>query len=139
MEETNELTNAEKIYLLKMYQVSAPDHKRISTTQIAKLLEVKAPSATDMLKRLSYRGLVLYNKYHGCEMTEEGIRIASAISGQLTLTQQFLTSKLDMNEEDSQRIAEKISMLDEPVLFNRINHILKLSKQFQTDNNSQLL
>lgn len=78
MEETNELTNAEKTY-----QVSASGYERISTTQIPKLLKVKAPSATDMLKRLSCRGLISYSKYHGCEM--EGIRIASAISGHINI------------------------------------------------------
>lgn len=120
MEETNELTNAEKMYLLRMYQVWRSDLKRISTTQIAKLLEVKAPSATDMLKRLSYRGLITYNKYHGCEMTEDGIRIASTFTEQLILTQHFLITKLHMNSEDSLRIAEKIVTLDETVLFERI-------------------
>lgn len=44
MEEINDLTYAEKMYLLKIYQISMDEDKRISTTQIAKLLEVKAPS-----------------------------------------------------------------------------------------------
>lgn len=124
MEEKNELTNGEKLYLLKMYQVSASDNRRISTTQIAKLLKVKAPSATDMLKRLACRGLLSYNKYRGCEMTEKGSSIAATISKQLRLIQKFLLTKLDMNEEDSLRIAEKIVTLDEPVLFKRINRAL---------------
>ncbi|MDV3903028.1 hypothetical protein CMT89_17745 [Elizabethkingia anophelis] len=129
MEEKNELTTAEKTYLLKMYRVLATDSKRISTSQMAKLLEVKAPSATDMLKRLAARGLVSYSKYYDCEMTEEGIRIASVISRQLTLTRKFLIQKLDMNEEDSQRIAEKIITLNEPVLFKKIKRALILYKR----------
>lgn len=129
MEEKNELTTAEKTYLLKMYRVLATDSKRISTSQMAKLLEVKAPYATDMLKRLAARGLVSYSKYYGCEMTEEGIRIASVISRQLTLTRKFLIQKLDMNEEDSQRIAEKIITLNEPVLFKKIKRALILYKR----------
>lgn len=127
METTSELTNAEKMYLLKIYQISIPDYKRISTTQIAKLIEVKASSVTDMLKKLSSKGLVLYSKYHGCEMTNDGIRIASVILKQLTLTQQFLITKLDINAEDSLRIAEKIIMLGEPILFESINNTLNLS------------
>lgn len=129
MEEINDLTYAEKMYLLKIYQTSIAEGKHISTTQIAKLLQVKASSATDMLKRLSCRELVLYSKYHGCEMTTEGIRIASLILEQLTLTQQFLIRKLDMNEEDSLRIAEKIVALSEPVLFNRIMQVLNCPAQ----------
>lgn len=124
MEEINDLTYAEKMYLLKIYQTSIAEGKHISTTQIAKLLQVKASSATDMLKRLSCRELVLYSKYHGCEMTTEGIRIASLILEQLTLTQQFLITHLDMNIDDSQHIAEKIITLDVPVLFDKIRQVL---------------
>ncbi|MGO1671862.1 MAG: metal-dependent transcriptional regulator [Sphingobacterium sp.] len=124
MKKVNELTYAEKIYLLKIYQISIAEDKHISTTQIAKSLEVKASSATDMLKRLAFKGLVLYSKYHGCEMTTEGIGIASVVVERFLLTQRFLNTKLDMDMEDSQRIAEKIITLDVPVLFNKIKQAL---------------
>ncbi|CAI9685678.1 metal-dependent transcriptional regulator [Vaginella massiliensis] len=124
MEEINDLTYAEKMYLLKIYQLSMDEDKRISTTQIAKLLEVKAPSATDMLKRLACKGLVSYSKYQGCEITKEGISIASVILEQMLLTQRFLNTQLGMAMEDSQRIAEKIITLDEPLLFDSFAKIL---------------
>lgn len=124
MEEISDLTYAEKMYLLKIYQTSIAEGKHISTTQIAKLLQVEASSATDMLKRLSCRELVLYSKYHGCEMTTEGIGIASVVVERFLLTQRFLNTKLDMDMEDSQRIAEKIITLDVPVLFNKIKQAL---------------
>lgn len=130
----NQLTNAERMYILKMYQISAPVYKNISTNKIAKLLEVKASSATDMLKRLASKGLILHIKYHGCEITNEGIHIASILSEQLVLTKQFLSTKLDMNFEDSQDIAEKIIMLDAPILFERIKQFQNL----QSNNTEQL-
>ncbi|CAI9686903.1 HTH-type transcriptional regulator MntR [Elizabethkingia anophelis] len=124
MEEINNLTYAERLYLLKIYQLSITEDKNISTTQIAKLLEVKPPSATDMLKRLSCKGLLKYNKYRGCQMTKKGVQIALVISDQLILTQKFLSMELGINWEDSHRIAEKIISLNEPVLFDSIVQIL---------------
>lgn len=98
---------------------------RISTTQVAKLLEVKASSATDMLKRLSCKGLVLYSKYQGCEITTEEMKVASVIWEQVTLTQRFLNTKLGMTMEDSQRIAKKIISLDVPILFGKMRQALR--------------
>jgi len=47
--------------------------------EIAKALNVRAPSVTQMLKKLRARGLVIYERYGVVRLTEEGMAIAMAI------------------------------------------------------------
>ena len=42
---------------------------RVTTSAIAERLEVSAPSATNMLKRLAARDLVTYEPYKGASLT----------------------------------------------------------------------
>lgn len=48
-------------------------------TEIAKALNVRAPSVTQMLKKLRARGLVMYERYGVVRLTEEGRAIARAV------------------------------------------------------------
>ncbi|MCB0787378.1 MAG: MarR family transcriptional regulator, partial [Flavobacteriales bacterium] len=48
-----------------------------STTAIARRLETKASSVTDMVKRLSDKGLVDHRPYHGVSLTDDGQRVAT--------------------------------------------------------------
>ena len=46
----------------------------VSTNAIAEMMETKASSVTDMLKKLAEKDLVNYKKYQGVSLTENGKR-----------------------------------------------------------------
>ena len=52
------------------------DVERVSTNALADHLAVKAPSVTDMARRMEGAGLILYKKYHGMRLTDQGERMA---------------------------------------------------------------
>lgn len=58
-------------YLEWIYRLSK-EQEEVTTTDLARSLKVSPASVTGMVKRLSERGLILHEKYHGIALTEEG-------------------------------------------------------------------
>ena len=64
----------EAIYIITKEKSSA------RTTEIAEYLNIKPASATEMLQKLSSKGLINYKKYSGTTLTEKGYNIGKAVS-----------------------------------------------------------
>jgi DtxR family Mn-dependent transcriptional regulator len=62
-------------YLEWIYRLSK-EQDEVTTTDLARSLRVSPASVTGMVKRLAERGLILHEKYHGIELTDEGRVIA---------------------------------------------------------------
>ena len=58
-------TLSEENYLKAIYHLESDSKNGINTNAIAKSLETKASSVTDMVKKLSEKEVVLYIKYQG--------------------------------------------------------------------------
>ena len=69
------LTRSVEDYLKAIYRLS-PEGQPASTSDIANLLELSAPSVSGMVKRLSELGLLEHIPYKGVQLTEAG-RIAA--------------------------------------------------------------
>jgi len=50
-----------------------------TTLDISRYMNVSAPSVTKMLQRLDENGFLEYEKYHGINLTDKGIKIAEGI------------------------------------------------------------
>jgi Mn-dependent DtxR family transcriptional regulator len=50
-----------------------------TTLDISRYMDVSAPSVTKMLQRLDENGFLEYEKYHGINLTDKGVRIAEGI------------------------------------------------------------
>ncbi len=57
-----EISKTEEDYLKAIYNLSGLSKKEVSTNSISEELDVKPPSATDMLKRLTEKNTL--NMYH---------------------------------------------------------------------------
>ena len=66
------LSFTEENHLKAIFHLSIDEKIGVSTNAIAQNLNTKAPSVTDMLKKLSDKKLVTYKKYQGALLTEEG-------------------------------------------------------------------
>src|SRR5919112_213882 len=66
------LTRSVEDYLKAIYQLS-PEGRAASTSEIANLLALSAPSVTGMVKRLSEHGLLEHVPYRGVQLTDEGL------------------------------------------------------------------
>ncbi|MFY8009262.1 MAG: metal-dependent transcriptional regulator, partial [Flavobacterium sp.] len=84
------MTTSEENYLKVIYHLSQVSPKGVNTNAIAGMLETKASSVTDMLKKLSDKDLVSYQKYQGVTLTEKGFLSAKMIVRKHRLWEVFL-------------------------------------------------
>jgi DtxR family Mn-dependent transcriptional regulator len=117
-------TLSEENYLKAIYHLESDSKKGISTNAIAKSLETKASSVTDMIKKLSEKDVVLYVKYQGVTLTEFGKKIAANIVRKHRLWEVFLVEKLNFSWDEVHDVAEQLEHIKSPKLINQLDALL---------------
>jgi DtxR family Mn-dependent transcriptional regulator len=106
------LTRSVEDYLKAIYQLS-PEGRPASTSDIANLLALSAPSVTGMVKRLSEHGLLEHIPYRGVQLTEEGRRAALRVVRRHRLIEAYLVEFLgyswDTVHEEAERLEHAVS------------------------------
>lgn len=110
------------IYTLTKFNAAA------NTNDIAERLNAKASSVTDMVKKLSQKGLINYKKYYGVTLTEKGQKTALIIVRKHRLWETFLHKKLDFSWDEVHEIAEELEHVSSTELINRIDRYLGYPK-----------
>jgi DtxR family Mn-dependent transcriptional regulator len=86
------LSQAIQDYLKTIYKLE--ENGAVSTTAIAKELNISGASVTGMLKRLATMKLVDYNSYKGVKLTNEGRKVALEIIRHHRLLELYLKEAL---------------------------------------------
>ena len=118
------MTFSEENYLKTIYHLATISDSEVSTNAIAEMMETKASSVTDMLKKLSEKDLVHYKKYQGVSLTEKGKLIAKMIVRKHRLWEVFLVDKLDFSWDEVHDIAEQLEHIKSEQLINRLDDFL---------------
>jgi len=121
-------TLSEENYLKAIYHLEADSKKGISTNAIAKSLETKASSVTDMVKKLSEKEVVLYKKYQGVTLTELGKKTAANIVRKHRLWEVFLVERLNFSWDEVHEVAEQLEHIKSPKLINQLDALLGFPK-----------
>lgn len=100
------LSIAEENYI-KAILALAPKGK-VSTNILAKHMQTKASSATDMVQRLAEKNLAEYVKYKGVSLSEEGKKVALKTIRKHRLWEVFLVQKLGFGWDEVHPIAEQL-------------------------------
>jgi len=97
------LTPAMEDYLEAIFNLSR-EKRVVRVKDIAKRLGVKMPTVTSMLKTLSERGLVDYEKYEYLELTQKGSAVGEEIDRRHHVLRSFLTDilKIDLEKADEE-------------------------------------
>jgi DtxR family Mn-dependent transcriptional regulator len=82
-------------FLKAVYTLQHETEERVSTNALADALGVKAPSVTDMARRMEDAGLVNYEKYRGVVLTETGKNIALKVIRRHRLIELYLVRELN--------------------------------------------
>jgi len=77
-------------HILRLEHVSSP----VSTSALSESMKVAPSTVTDMLKRLSNKGLINYVPYHGITLTPEGEKLAVKAIRRHRIVERFLTDML---------------------------------------------
>lgn len=118
------MTISEENYIKVIYHLSLVSPKGVNTNAIAGMLETKASSVTDMLKKLSEKELVVYQKYQGVTLTEKGFYFAKMIVRKHRLWEVFLVEKLNFSWDEVHEIAEELEHIKSENLINKLDAFL---------------
>jgi DtxR family Mn-dependent transcriptional regulator len=117
-------TSSEENYLKAIYHLGSLSEKGVSTNSIAKKLDTKASSVTDMVKKLAEKNVLIYQKYQGVNLTIEGKKIAALIIRKHRLWEVFLVEKLNFNWDEVHDVAEQLEHIKSPKLIDEIDALL---------------
>jgi DtxR family transcriptional regulator, Mn-dependent transcriptional regulator len=122
------LTQSEENYLKAIFTLSQDAEGAISTNDLAEKMLTKASSVTDMLKKLCEKGLLEYQKYQGCDLTNDGKSHALAIIRKHRLWETFLVDKLSFGWDEVHEIAEQLEHIQSTELTDRLDEFLGFPK-----------
>src|SRR5674536_213766 len=89
MAQDYELSSSEEEYLEAIYTRQEGKAQVATTRELATCLGVRDASVTEMLKKLSEKGLVNYTPYHGATLTKTGCEIATKVKRKHRLLERF--------------------------------------------------
>ncbi len=117
-------TQSEENYLKAIFQLQEETEGGISTSSLSEKLETKAASVTEMLKRLSDKELVDYQKYYGVQLTKTGRKQALLIVRKHRLWEYFLVERLNFNWDEVHEVAEQLEHIKSPKLVEELDSFL---------------
>ena len=118
------MTHSEENYLKAIYHLTVQLEAEVPTNAIAEMMETKASSVTDMLKKLADKALIHYIKYQGVSLTEKGTHAAKMIVRKHRLWEVFLVEKLAFTWDEVHDIAEQLEHIKSEQLINKLDDFL---------------
>ena len=123
-----EISYTEENYLKAIFKISERDGKPASTNAISGEMSTSAASVTDMVKRLSDKALIHYERYRGVTLTEQGEEIATHLIRKHRLWEVFLVDKLHFSWDEVHEIAEQLEHIKSRRLVERLDEYLGFPK-----------
>ncbi|CAM3922627.1 metal-dependent transcriptional regulator [Mucilaginibacter galii] len=119
-------TFSEENYLKSIFRLSQmPDVKKISTSAIAESLGNNPASVVDMIRKLSDKQLIEYDKKKGVKLTPQGQKDAIQIVRKHRLWEVFLLEKLGYRWDEIHDIAEELEHIKHHDLADRLESFLE--------------
>ena len=115
-------------YIKAIYSLSKENKTWVNTNILADKMLIKPSSVTDMLKKLSLKNLVEYQKYKGVKLTTKGSDLALNVIRKHRLWEVFLQKKLGFNWDEVHDIAEQLEHIVSPELVTKLDEFLEYPK-----------
>lgn len=110
-------------YLKAIYELHE-EQARVTTTALARRMDVSAPSATSMIKRLADLGLVTHEPYQGVVLAQAGERVALEMIRHHRLVERFLAEVLGVPWDEVHDEAERWEHVLSEDVEDRIDEVL---------------
>ncbi len=123
IESMESLSLSEENYLKAIFSLGM-NQQSVSTRAIARELKAKDSSVTDMVKKLSTKGLLDYVKYKGVSLTGSGRKASLVVIRRHRLWEVFLVEKLGFRWDEVHNIAEQLEHIQSGELVNRLDEFL---------------
>ena len=124
-----QLSFTEENYLKAIYTLSERNQSfETSTNKIAERINTKPPTVTDMLRKLTEKKLVTYEKYKKVHLTKAGKQVAILIIRKHRLWEVFLQDKLQFAWDEVHEVAEQLEHIHSEKLITRLEKYLGFPK-----------
>lgn len=115
---------SEENYLKAIYALGQKGSDKITLTAIAEGLNVNAASVIDMIKKLTEKKLISYDKTKGAKLSDKGNKTALGVIRNHRLWELFLVDKLGYSWDVVHEIAEQLEHIKHPELADRLDKFL---------------
>ncbi len=122
------LSQTEENYIKAIYHLTNGKEQSATTNALSEALKTKPASVSDMLKKLSSKDLINYEKYKGVYLTKEGLKDALKIIRKHRLWEVFLVDKLNFAWDEVHDIAEQLEHIQSTTLTNKLDKFLGYPK-----------
>jgi DtxR family Mn-dependent transcriptional regulator len=96
----------------------------VTTNALAAALQTRPASVTDMLKKLKEQKLLIYQRYKGFRLNNEGKKAAVQVIRKHRLWEYFLVKKLQFGWDEVHEIAEELEHISSKKLVDRLDAFL---------------
>jgi DtxR family transcriptional regulator, Mn-dependent transcriptional regulator len=117
-------TLSEENYLKCIYRLWQDKGQKITPTAIAESLGNNPASVVDMIRKLTDKQLIVYDKKKGVELTAQGQKDATLIVRRHRLWEVFLLEKLGYHWDEIHDIAEDLEHIKDATLADRLDKFL---------------
>jgi len=118
----------EENYLKAVYHLTKKGVDKITPTAMAEEMRINAASVVDMIKKLSGKKLITYDKQQGAKLTDHGNKIAIDIVRKHRLWEVFLLEKFGYSWDVVHDIAEQLEHIKHQELADRLDKFLGYPK-----------
>ena len=119
-----DISNTEENYLKSIFKICEKSDAPASNNAISIEMNTSAASVSDMIKRLSKKGYIHYEKWKGVTLTEKGQLIATRLIRKHRLWEVFLVNYLDFTWDKVHEIAEQLEHIKSEELIERLDEFL---------------
>jgi DtxR family Mn-dependent transcriptional regulator len=108
-------------YLKAIYHLELLSEEAISTHTIAENLGIAAPPATRMLQKMAKSNWLVYNRYKGVRLTDEGRRQALIVLRAHRILETYLVEQLGYSWDEVHPEADRLEHAASPLLLERLS------------------
>jgi DtxR family Mn-dependent transcriptional regulator len=116
-------TIAEENYIKSVYHLQQQS-ALVATNHLAEALQTQPASVTDMVKKLTGKKLVHYERYKGVRLNAAGKRLALQIIRKHRLWEYFLVNTLEFGWDEVHEVAEQLEHVSSSKLIEQLDRFL---------------
>lgn len=119
------LSFTEENYLKAIYTIQHSNSTgTVSVNEIAERMQTRPATVTDMLKKLSEKSLIHYEKYKKLQLSDSGNQEALSILRKHRLWETFLHKKLNFSWDEVHEVAEQLEHIHSQKLVDKLDEFL---------------
>jgi DtxR family Mn-dependent transcriptional regulator len=124
-----DLSFTEENYLKAIYYLQQEsDANEVSVNDIAEKMSTRPATVTDMLRKLSDKKLIHYEKYKKTQLSKTGLASAVQIVRKHRLWEVFLHDKLQFSWDEVHEVAEELEHIRSAKLIERLDEFLEFPR-----------